>query len=271
MLGTEDLEHIIKLVFFSGYIKDERPLSLLITAKVESGKTELVKKYIRNNGIAYMNDVTAYGIVKSLSAELKSGVLKHIVIPDLITPLSKQKSTVRSFIAFLNGLIEEGILAIQTYALNLSEQKDIRCGLVTTIAQEDLFDRRHQWRRMGFMSRVLPVSYSYSRNQAIKILESIAIREYVGYKSEKLKFPKKEKKIILPVKYSRAIMPYSVSLAEAQNLYGFRMQKHLQLLMMANALMNRRDTVNNEDLEKVKELTNYINLEYNPIPTKKSD
>ena len=45
MIKTQDLEYLIKLSVLSPYIKGERPVSMLVAARVESGKTEILEGY----------------------------------------------------------------------------------------------------------------------------------------------------------------------------------------------------------------------------------
>ena len=149
--------------------------------------------------------------------------------------------------------------------IQLFKKENIRCGLITAIAKEELMDKRHRWASMGFMSRILPVSYSYTMSTVMKILESIVNREYHNEEKEKLKLRKKEKKIELSPKIAEKLLPFSVQFGKARDIYGFRLQKQLQVLLQASALMDDRKTVNNKDLEKVLSLTRYMNLEFNAI------
>jgi hypothetical protein len=264
MIGTEALETLIKLALFSGYIKGEKPVSLLIAAKPESGKTELVTKFAKNKGIVLLTDATAYGIIKTFLPVLEQGRLRHIIIADLLNPLSKQRSTADSFIAFMNSLIEEGMVEIHTYAVDF-KRDGIQCGLITTITERAILDRRHKWANIGFLSRMLPVSYQYTQQTAKKILESIVKREYYREKTVKLDFPSKAVTMRLPEKYARSIMRYSTTLAQAQNIYGFRYQKQFQVLLEAHALMYGRREVMQEDFEAVAKVLDFVNLKFNAI------
>jgi hypothetical protein len=89
MVGTERLELVIELVLWSGCLKNERPLSLLIIARPESGKSGLVLKYRENGpGVVVLTDCTAWGIQRHFLNAMKSKAIHHIIIPDLLTPLS---------------------------------------------------------------------------------------------------------------------------------------------------------------------------------------
>jgi len=262
MIGTAILELLIELVLWSGCIENERPLSLLIIAKPESGKSQLVLKYRGNNpGVVVVTDCTAWGIQKNFLTEMKDKLIHHIIIPDLITPLSRQPATVATFIAFLNGLIEEGIIEVHTYAQDFKVE-GLNVGLISTITPSILNDSRHRWTRMGFLSRMLPVAYKYSQETAQKVLDSITRREYYYDKPKNLHLPKEKQEVDLPKKYAQAMLPFTSEfnerLNEAEKLYGFRHQKQLQVLLQAHALMRGRDRVIPEDVDAVKKIVRLI-------------
>ena len=266
MLKTAELLELLKITLFTGYIAGERPNSLLITAKVESGKTQLVSKMRANRGVLYLTDATPVGITRHYADALFSQQIRHIIIPDLLVPLSRFRDTVASFVAFFNALIEEGVVEIRTQFINVVPQKmPTKCGLITTIAPSYLMDARHKWSGIGFLSRLLPISYSYSTSSVIQILESIVDHEYYGDKGIKLQLPTQDIQVGCAAEYGRRILPYTNRLATAANLYGFRLQKQLQVAMMGSALAEGRTSVRESDFEKVAQLTNFINLDYTSI------
>ena len=272
MLKTEQLEHIIKLALLTPYIAGERPVSLLIAAKVESGKTELMKKAALGveNGVVFLNDVTAWGIQNEYLDKIVSGEVKTIVIADLITPLSRSSDTVETFITFINGLIEDGVCAIQTYARSIRLDIPARCNLITSIAKEFLDDRRHRWTKVGFLSRVIPVSYEYGASSVFDIAQSIARREYRGEQPfTGLNFPEVPVEIELPSIIAQRIAAYAPQVIDAghfaNTLYGFRLQKQLQTLCMANTMLDGRDVVNDSDFDVIKGLGDFMNFNYRQI------
>jgi len=270
MIKEKDLLELLKLAIASGYLKEEQPLSLLILARVESGKTELLKKVKGNQGVLYLTDATPYGIARHYVKDIADGGVRHIIIPDLLVPLSRYKDTVTSFIAFFNALIEEGIVEVRTAFINIEPSKlPAKCGLLTSIIPKALESKKLGWARIGFMSRLLPVSYSYSVPSAVEILSSIATYEYRGKSGIKISLPKEDIEVYCNPQWNRDLIPYSTQLVgtadPAYRLYGFRMQKHLQRLLLASPLLEGRDEVNQADFDKVVDLTRYINLGYTAI------
>jgi hypothetical protein len=166
---TSLLSKIIECAIISPYIKNENPLSLMIVAKPESGKTRHLKEYRFNKGLVYMTDCTAYGLTRDIVPKLISGEAKTIIIADILTPLAKATKTRASFIAFLNNLIEEGLAKITTYCTILD--KEVKANVITSVTPEALEDGRHEWAKLGFLSRFIVFSYSYDRLTVQKILD----------------------------------------------------------------------------------------------------
>jgi hypothetical protein len=88
LINTEDLDYTIDLVLKSGYIENADPLSLIISSKVGAGKTEIIKQYRNCQGVVFLSEATAYGIKSRYLSDIKAGIIRHILIGDLLTPLS---------------------------------------------------------------------------------------------------------------------------------------------------------------------------------------
>jgi hypothetical protein len=278
LIKLEKPTKLLELVLYSAYIKGEPPVSVLLTALPEAGKTELVMRFAENKGCVVLSDCTAFGIMRDYGKKIKDGDIRHLIIPDLVKPLSRGKDTVHGLISFFNSLIEEGVLGISTYAETIipkdSQTDKVKCGLIGTLARGILEDGRHQWGKMGFMSRLVPISYDYSTSTIMQIHSAIAKQEYHENTPIIVKLPDSDVEIILEsqeadelVKLTTALvgLGQSGSSSNPEKVYGFRLQKQLQRLAMANALKNCRDRVVAEDVEQIIDLSAYINLNYNQI------
>jgi len=266
----EPLADIVTLALYTAYIENvQKSDSLLIIAKPESGKTELLKKFIVNKNIAYISDLTAFGLERDYLPKIEAGEIRHIVIPDLLKPLSRKESTVNTLITSLNALIEEGLASISTYATRRIAEKHVKCGIITAITGEELADQRHHWSRLGFLSRVIPFSYSYGMQSVKKVFDYVLGLDYLKEHDIELKrIPKQDRKISLPRRYAQAILPTTTTIARAQNTYGFRLQKQFQALLQASALERGRTTVNSRDVERVLRLMNWVNFNMHPISSR---
>jgi hypothetical protein len=263
LVQLDALERIVEATLYSAYVKDEKPLSLLIVAKPESGKTLVLKKYRENKGIVYLTDCTAYGLTRDILPKVISGEVRHILIADLITPLSKSAKTRQSLVAFLNNLIEEGVAKMTTYATVW--EKEVRCGLISTITDEALQDGRHEWAKMGFLSRMFIFSYSYPISTVYKIFDSL-MRDKSGIDEKiELRFPKWSKDIILPETIAEKVIPISMKVGESMKLHGFRFFLNTKTMLKSLALLNRRTIVTNQEFDEFLELSKYLNCQFSPI------
>jgi hypothetical protein len=272
MKDLDSLAEMITLTLYTAHIKNvPKPNSLLIIARPESGKTEMMKKFIVNKGIAYLSDATAYGIEHNYLSRIESGEVRHIMIPDLLKPLSRKESTVKAFITYLNGLIEEGIASTSTYASNRSSEKHVKCGIITAITMDKFHDKRHHWESIGFLSRTIPFSYSYGVESVKKVFDYIIGLDYLEeYDIELKRIPRQDKTIKLLKRYAQAILPSTTTIAEAQKTYGFRLQKQFQALLQASALEKGRTCVNSRDVDRVLHLMNWVNFDENPIASRRT-
>jgi len=255
---------ILKRIIASGFIKNESPLSALLIAPVGAGKTTALKKFFINNNILVLSDVTPYGLTKLLP-EIEAKNVKHLIIPDLVEPMSRSRPIVNSLIGFLNSLIEEGIFRISTAFIEI--KKPIKLGLISSTTIDELKDRRRGWLGIGFISRMLPISFNYTNIDIAQILENIASGKYTDITYETLKL--KEKEIKGNEEIFKQLIPYSeqidYALSKERKVIPFRRQKQLQILLKSNALLNDRDEVTKEDLEWFKSVRYWINFDFNPL------
>lgn len=277
MIKVDNIVNLLELVIFTAHIKGEQPVSALLTAPVEAGKTELVLKFAQNDGCVALTDATAFGIMRDYRQAIINKEIRHIIIPDLVKPMSRGKDTVHTLIAFFNSLIEEGVLRITTYAENITmgsqtgQSIPIKCGLIATLAKGVLLDGRHHWSRMGFMSRLLPISYDYTASTQLDIHKAIAQRHYLSATPIHLNLPTQDEDVKLGSPEADDLLLLAGGLTaivdrnSPEKIYGFRLQKHLQRLAMASALKDNRSIVNQNDVDYIRSLSGCINLEYYPL------
>jgi len=262
LINIDLLKKMIECTILSAYIKNEKPISLLIVAKAESGKSSAMKLYRQNKGIIYMTDCTAYGLTRDVLPKLVSGEVRTLMIADLLTPLSKSYKTRQSFIAFLNNLIEEGVAKITTYSTIWD--KEVKANVITSVTDEALADGRHEWAKMGFLSRFIMFSYSYSTSTVIKILDFYS-KQGLVLGSETLELPAEDVEIELSKEIADKLNPIAMKIGEQFKLYGIRAKVNLRSLLKALALRNGKSVVSENEFQELLELADYMNFNFNPI------
>jgi len=252
MINTDDILKIVKLTLLSGYIKDVKPLSLLIVGEYGSGKTEILKHFNSQKNV-FLTDLTYMGLLKVLKDNEQ---ISHITIPDYIKITNKRRSTSDNLTSFLNAVTEEGVGKISLYNFE-ADLKDRVVGLITAITKSSYDQNKRAWQGVGFLSRMLICSYSYKDDTINRIMEYINKEEYIDKQlSEKIK----------------GVRTFKIESNEEMNkqLNGiaskrFRTLKQLQTLSKACALERGSKKVEQEDIEEVKRLSKYFNLKYTKL------
>ena len=273
VINTEAVELLVKLCVVSSYIKGEHPVSAVVMAPVEHGKSTIVAKFSKLDSVLYMNDVTAWGLQHRHMDSFIEGKIKTLAIPDLILPLSKNTDTADALIGFLMGLTEEGIARIDTYATHIDHELPTRINLITAIAKEFTGDRRYRWTRMGFLTRVIPISYQFSGATVDAIHDYIRQGAFMDEQPVTLPMldglPPEGVSIHLPDELGTLIQAKAQSmgtiLQASQQAYGFRLHRQLHALVKASALYMGRDEVDETDVRIVRQLCNFINFNYTHV------
>jgi hypothetical protein len=256
---TTPIIDILRRVVASGFIKNASPISALIVAPVGAGKTTALKKISVNKNILALSDVTPYGLTMLLN-EIKDKKITHIIIFDLVQPMSRSRSVVNSLIGFLNSLIEEGIFRISTGVMQVKEP--IKLGLISCTTEKEIQDKRRGWLGIGFISRLIPISFAYTKTDVIQILEDLAEQKISDISYEKLKA--KSREIKENPQIFKLLIPYAEQMAINEAL-PFRNQNQLQILLMANALLRGGNKVEKEDFEWFKSISKYLNYNLNQL------
>jgi len=274
MIRVRPLRELIAMAIASSYVKNEKAVSVLIVAKPESGKTTVLSSFANNNGIAYLTDVTYSGIV-NLLGDIDKGKIRTILIPDMLKVIGRKETSVENLITLLNGLIEEGIKSIATYHHHLIFDNFVRCNIIAAITSTEWFMKKATLAATGFLSRVVPFSYNYSYEDVEAIFREIIEGRANNIIFEKIKIGrvgKAGRDVILPADMGERLKKNVVEKAIDRlnrnlglELYGFRLQKNIQTLAKASALLRGDDTVREEDVKKLEYISEWINFDFNII------
>ena len=281
MIGTDALTDIIKLTLQTGYIADlECPVNLLIIAKPESGKTSAMAQF-KIKGTYTTNNITQWVIVNKLLPMIEREGLKHLIIPDFLNAIEKDYTTRKGFLNLAKTLIEEGITSLDQYNVRTPRVYDppIQCGMITGITTTSFhgyYDKKemkykggvkYEWINTGLLSRFVPFSYEYELMKIGRIFSAIEANEK-GLDQYGKQIIRKTKTKIKVEGYSvlfQKLESVSRMIGEETGSYGFRMQRNLQALAKANAVLNGRSKVAREDIDKVTSLANWMNYRNNPL------
>lgn len=287
MIKVEPILDILETGLWTGKLAKEKPLSILLIASVGDGKSEALRKAYtppnirtewakgKDGGVTgekiqivtqvgtvlYTTDTTPYILHNKYGDILKSGQVKHIVIPDFLSILTKGKDAMPDTIRFYNALIEEGICRIESKKSDFVVTVPVQIGLITAVSSQDYVDRSQQqkWGNFGFISRILPVSYRYTEESKVQIRRSAYLREYHNEQPFELNFPAEQVYVELPPKYLHKVDRLANDLKDTTDDAGARRMKQLTTFVMGYTLKKGRDIVSDEDIEALLYYAKFFN------------
>lgn len=291
MINVEPVLDIIETTLWTGALAKEKPLSVILIAGVGEGKTEmLMKAYkapkitskfadVRDStgkivrqkvetvtqigSVLVTGDVTPYTLYHKYGDLLKSNQIKHIVIPDFLSILTKNKEAMPDTVRFYNALIEEGICRIESKYADFVTEMPVQIGLLTAISAQDyeVRSKSQNWGALGFLSRVLPVSFHYSDGTKDKIRRATFLREYHNEVKFELNLPKPPVYVEIPIEFQELVVRMANELKDPTDAVGARREKQLMTFIMACALKDSREIVNQGDIDKLIAYSQFFNTE----------
>lgn len=259
MIRVQEIVHLLKLAVYSSYIESERPVSVILIAPPEHGKTELLKTFAFIDSISIQTDFNTFTFSEFAMQYPKK---KTIIIPDFLRVVKKKHSVSSNALSIISAVTEEGWIG--KLPLGQIIEKPIIANFLTALTTDELNDKRHKWTKTGFLSRFLPISFSYSEKTKQQIREYIKDRMYNKEEPANFKI-EHQRQINLPIDIANKIEEISLDISEKNNILGFRLQRQLQVLTMANAFSNERSLVSMDDYKEIKHLSRFINFNFSEV------
>jgi hypothetical protein len=252
LIGVERLLELVQTTILTGRVSDMRPVSLLLIAAPESGKTSIVLQQPCEQ-VAVLNDVTGRGL--QLLCQMKAEI-SHFVLTDLTTVGAHKSSVARYTMSTLTAITEEGLTAtavggqIETYQHG-------RRGIIGCLTASMAKDKRAWWNRIGLASRMLPFSYVHSTPLVIKIKASID-KNQRGKEPEVFITPKAPIEVRFGAKETTQIRQLADIKANELKEIGYRRLKQFRALAAAHSLLRHKHKVDAQDVQFIESLQPYI-------------
>jgi len=271
LIGMSLLDRLISVTILTGWLKDENPISLMIVAPPAHSKTHILLQYSECKGVIYLTDFTPYGFMRDHFADIESGKRRFLLVPDLnilfSDPMSRSK-----IVGLLLELIEHGVLNISKYWKEADKfgitSKKVKCGMICATTLNVIRDKRKKWLHdSGFLSRFLVFSYSYGKD----LLERILRKLWEGRPKiipKELPIPDEDVEVeCSPKFFEKDLDPLIREVARKQGseYIAIRITNHVRTLLKANALLNERTEVTEEDVIDVYSYLVYMNYDLKPL------
>lgn len=259
MIGVEKVRELVETVIMTGKVKGVNPISLLLIAAPESGKTSIVLSKDCTNVHAF-SDITGRGIHLAIKDNKE---ITHFVINDMVAVLSHRQSVNKYTISVLNAMTEEGISDIASPA-GIEKFPDEKRGVITSLTTDLVSDSRNWWNKIGFASRMLPFCYSYPEALIVKIKDAIDHNNIVtkkgDAKKENFPTPKESIKVIYDEKLAKEVRRTADIRCMILEEQGMRRLKQYHALVQAHALLRHRikPEVLELDIEWLQDIDMYV-------------
>lgn len=265
IIALQPLVDTIALSLQSAFIDNEANGSnLLIVSQTETAKTSLIFLFKELSFVSYYDEITQKKMIDEFLPLVKVGQKKTLLIPDLLNCVEKQKSTRDQFLNTIkSGIDDTGIVRISTPHKQLDFYKlieGLKFNMITATTCGNFLQIQRTIKKSGLLARFLLFSYTYPPHiiKAIfKIIEGEVTPSELGLKIPKIKT--RNVKILDNPKLFSEFEFISTQLGLKYDGYGFRAQTGLQRLAKANAILNNRKEIINEDINKIISLSTWLN------------
>lgn len=284
IVGIQPLIDMLSLTLQSSYISNERNgVSLLLVANAESAKTTTVYEFSSLEFVSYYDDITQKKLIDEFIPMVRTNLRKTLLVPDLINCIEKQKVTRNGFLNIIKSAIDDtGINAISTPNLLLQKamQKDkglagTRFNFITGITKDSFIhgdngsmSMKKIMVRTGLLSRFLPFSYEYDAMLVKLIFDMQSGKEIEDkYYCDIPSINTDVTVVQLDYEFAQQLDSFAIILNSEFDKSGYGIRPHQNLIRLAksNALINNRDKVIKEDIEKVMQLSKYMNFKFNGL------
>lgn len=270
MIGTRLVEELVQCVAISHRVKGQSRISVLLLAAPESGKTTI-------STAASCKHVCRIAVItgKSIMREMKDHPeTEFLLFNDLSAVRALSPSAVALLIVLLNQFTqdEQGLVA---FAGKDAEFIGRPVGVIACLPFETFVDHRSRWRELGFVSRMIPFTYSYDAELVAEIKDRIDADTHKASTAPTRTLPRLNKRPVTvrcSPEYVRQVRRIADARAVELAQLGIRLLKNYHCLVRAHALLVGRHHVTSEDIAFLREVDAYVSItESTPIgPSQKA-
>ena len=166
----EPIQEIIETVLYTGCLREENPVSIIIVGPSGIGKSMMLSRY-QNEALHHTDSISSQGLF-DIAKKDEKGKVRFLLIPDMNPTLSRRASTVQSTIANLLSFTADGTVRVDD-GRNEKSCSHAPIGLITA-ATEDIYNKNaKKWFALGLRRRILPIFFKYSFDTTRKLQELV--------------------------------------------------------------------------------------------------
>ncbi len=255
LMGVELASEFVNTVVLTGSVENANPVSAMLIANPEQGKTSIVLEK-SNEQVIPLTDCTGKGL--QFLCQMKPEAT-HFVVNDMGVIASHGGKTREFFYGMLLAMTEEGMKTIASPD-GVQYIKTGRKGIIGCITSEQAKDSRAWWQKRGLARRLIPFHYAYSEALLIRIKDNIVAAGHTSFEEPNPKYPKIRLKVTLDTFLSEKIRQISDRKASLLGQLGISLLIRYQSLAKGHALYRswKNAKVTEEDIEFLMKIDPYI-------------
>lgn len=257
----ELVQEIVHAVILTGRIFSSDPVSLMLIAPVEQGKTSVIAEHPCKSAL-FLSDVTGKGIQQI--CKMNESVT-HFVINDLVSVGAKKNSVNKFTFAMLSAVCEEGIQAVAyPNGVEVFDKAKGKRGFIACLPSNLVNDDRRWWRSTGFASRCLPFFFTHSNAMKVKIHTAISSGDLDKRwePGEPLKVPEMRLHVGMDKKRADQIRRIANTISHNLGETGYRRHHQCRALARAHAILRSPNwkgiNVGQPDIDFLLRITPYV-------------
>jgi hypothetical protein len=162
-------------------------------------------------------------------------------------------------------MTEEGVRDLSDYHLEFKSERPIKANLITAITKRSYSEFAVEWKKSGFLSRLLPFSYDHSPSTQEAIMDFIEKRKPDPIDKVKFKIRKNPQEVRMPQHLIRQLRVYEELLGSSLGSTPYRHQIHLISITEALAVLKGEDEITQDDIDIISYLCKWINYHFNSL------
>jgi hypothetical protein len=246
LMGVELASEFVNTVILTGAVDNSNPVSAMLIANPEQGKTSIVLEKSGEQVIS-LTDVTGKGL--HMLCQIKPDAT-HFMINDMGIIMAHGAKTREYFFGMLLAMTEEGI---KTTASPDGVQfiKAGKKGIIGCITSDQASDNRSWWQRRGLARRLIPFHYVYSQRLVVNIKDNMMNGQHKTFAEPNTPYPKVKIKVSIDRATADKIRQISDRKADRLGQLGISLLLRYMALAKGHALYRswKNAHVNQDDVD----------------------
>lgn len=231
----DKLREFFETIILTGRLKGESPVSAMIIADPERGKTSVMVE-TQCEAFKILTDITGKGLQLLCKMDAKC---THFIVNDMGIVMAHGLKTREYFFAMLLAATEEGIRTIANPDGIENLTSNGRRGFIGCITSTQAGDNRQWWHKRGLARRMIPFHFDFDMELVMQIKAQIIKGNAASFNTPMvLKIPEIPVNVKINEKQAKDIQRLADVRAKALDQLGISMLKNYLAMAKAHTLRN---------------------------------